>query len=370
VKPLRIITSLLFAVIFSFIAGSVTGLSPLAFFGGIALLSALADKPTMALFTAIDISELVAALGDYYREHRDIIVTETLLDQSFYDKFNVMDDVTDELPLPNLAISNIIKPGADKTFNPTADALKFGARILKVRDVKFDLLIVPTVLHKTWLGAARKNRRSDGSHDPWEIPFEQFIFNYISQNAREQLHLQAAFKGVYNAAGTTPADTMTGFASLVTELITNDTIVPVTTGAITSDNIIESVEAVYDALGEAYKGQNTEMKVEPQYFDWYARKYRGTFGGNMDYAGMKRDRLYIDGSNCELVREPGLAGTGRMICSPKENFIYGCDTAATATMDIQKFDRTLKILGDFKAGVQFAQAHSRALSTNLLATDV
>lgn len=374
-KQVRIITGFLMAFLFSGMVANATELPFYGVMGGVAVLSTLMSKPAVAAFNSIDISDLVEALGDYYRENRDLLFSEMLLDPNVTDLFNVYDNVIDELPLPNVAITDIIKPGIDPAFNPTSNAIGFGARILKVRDVKFDLVIIPKLLHKNWLAYTLRQRRSDGSRDIFEIPFEAFIMNYISQNARNQLYLQAMFKGVYNGSGTTPVATMTGFATLVTQLIAAEDaeagtgIVPVAMADVTANNVITSVELVHDGLGEAYKGVPTEMKVEPQIFDWYNRKYRTDYGANMDYGGMTRMRRRIDGTLCDIVREPGLTGTGRMICSPRENFAYGCDTTGTATLEIQKFDRSIKIMGDFKAGVEFQQIHDRVLSVNELASD-
>lgn len=360
---------------FSLAASQATGLPAWGIFGGTVLASLVVQKEKYALFTAIDTTELVQVLGDYYRENRDLMFSKMLLDPAVTSMFAVYDDVTDELPLPKLEVANIIKPGTNKAFQPTADALGFGARMLKVRDVKFDLQILPTELHKKWLGYRRTQRRSDGSHDIYEIPFEAFIMDYIIKSARNQLYLQAMYKGNYNAAGTTPAATMTGFAQLVTDLIAAEEavagtgIVPVDIPDFTAANVITNVEAVYDSLGEAYKGVPTEMKVEPNIFDWYNRKYRTDYGANNNYAGMDRGRINIDGTMCDLVREPGLSGTGRVMCSVKENFAYGCDTVSTATMEIQKNHRNIDILGDFKAGVQFVQIEPEILAVNELVSD-
>lgn len=357
---------------FSLFIGAATGLPATGIFLAIALFSLLVSRPQLSLFTAIDITDLAAACGDYYRENRDILTSELLLDPNITEKFQVYDNVTDELPLPKMDIGNILQPGIVKTFVPTPDAIAFDARILKVRDVKFDLQLVPTVLHKQWLGYKATKRRSDGSKDPWDLPFEAFIMMKISEAARNQLYLQAMFNGTYNAAGNTPASTMTGVNSLITNLIGSGDIVPVSIADPTSTTVIAAVEAVYDGLGEAYKGVATEMKVSPTIYDWYTRQYRKDFGAHNDYDGMKRGRTLIDGTNCELVREPGLGTSLRMIATRKENFAYGCDTYATATMDIQKFDRTLKVLGDFKAGVELHEigsANNLAISVNELVSD-
>ena len=367
-KTQKAIAGLILAAFFSLAVGSATGIPVLGIFGAIVALSFIAKREQLSFLTAIDTTELASVLGDYYRENRDIMVTKLLLDPTMSDKFGVYDNVTDELPLPNLAVSNIIKPGVVKTFAATSGALDFGARILKVRDIKYDLFLVPTDLHKKWLAYNRTGRRSDGSHDPYEIPFEEFILNYIMGSAREQLYLSAIFNGTYNAVGTTPAATMTGFNTLVTSLIAATDVVPVTADDPTASNIITVVESVYDGLSEAYKNVPTQMFANPTNFNRYVRKYRELYGANNDYAGMKAGRVMIDGTNCELVREPGLGSSNRLICGPKDNFAYGCDTTATATMDIQKFDRGLKILGDFKAGVQFNLIEG-ALSVNELASD-
>lgn len=308
--------------------------------------------------SAIDISKLTAKLGDYCQEHRDELISEVLIDQSFESKFEIMDDVTDEVPLPSLGITDLIKPANPLTFEPTANALKFDARVLKVRGIKFDLQLVPQVLEKTWLGKLKSSK------DPMDLPFEAFIMSYIAQKAKENLHLKAIFKGVYNAAGSTPESTMSGFLKLITDLTTGvgAPVTPVVTGIISAGNVIDSLEKVYDGLGEAYKSAPSQMFIAPQIYDWYNRAYRSAFGANSNYISF--DRASLDGTNCTLVREPGLAGSQRIICSPKENFVLGVNTISGYNIDIQKENRTIKVLGDFKAGVELKEIHSRALSVN------
>jgi hypothetical protein len=310
------------------------------------------------LASSIDITELATKLGSYHREHRDLIFNEMLLDEDFTQDLEVMDDVTDQLPLPNLSLIDLTKPANATTFSPTANSLKFGARILQVRGIKVDLQLIPQVLEKTWLGKMKK------ATDPWDLPFEAFIMNYINSKITEEIRLKTLYKGVYNAAGTAPADNFHGYLKLIVDEITATNITPIVTGAITAANVIDKVELTYDGLGDAYKAKPTIMKAAPVIFDWYVRKYRVDYGKNLDYSGMAKNKVTIDGTMCDLVREPGLTGSQRLICSPKENFVYGVDSTSGYSMDVQKFDRTLKILIDFKAGVEFAQIHARALAVN------
>jgi hypothetical protein len=362
-KPIRIITSLLLVALFSVSVGAAAGLNPFAIAGGIALLSAFTQHQGVALYTALNLTELTTNLGAYCRENRNILVTKLLLNQEFSSKFNVLDSVTDEVPLPNLVISDLIKPANPSTFQPTADALAFGSRTLKVRGVKVDLTIIPQLLEKTWHGKLKS------PSDPFELPFEAFIMDYIMQKAKENLHLSALFKGVYNAAGTTPVATMDGLLTKIAAEIVAENHVPVATGTIDATNIIDKLEQVYDSLDEAQKAVPTEMKVSPQYFDWFVRRKRVLFGSNMDYSGMAIGEVNLDGTLCTIKREPGMSGQTRVLCSQYENFYMGTDRASGFTLNIEKDKRTLAVMIDFKAGVEFANISNGVLAVNKIGTD-
>jgi len=357
----------LLGLVFSFALGNFVGIVAASpdygvivglLFVGLNMLSKLSVRPTGALYSSLDITELAESLGDYHREHRDELSAEVLLDEDFTTDMEVMDDVTDEVPLPGLEVGEMLQPGADPTFKPKENALKFKARILKVRDCKVDLLLVPKLLEKTWLGKMKK------PSDPFDMPFEKFIIDYIHGKIKEELRLLAIYKGVYNVEGTGPKDTMQGYLKFVADAITGGEIAPVATGVITASNVVDKLESVYDALSEAQKGKPTIMKVSPTLYDWYSRKYRSDFGSNQDYKAMQVLRRPLDGTLCDLVREPGLAGSQRVLCTPVENFVYGVDSASGYNMDIQKFDRQLKILIDLKAGVNFKQVSNRSLAVN------
>lgn len=308
--------------------------------------------------SSIDITELATNLGAYHREHRDLIFSDLLLDEDFTQDLNVMDDVTDELPLPNLNLIDLTKPANPAVFSPTANAVVFGSRTLKVRGIKVDLLLIPQVLEKTWLGKMKK------ASDPWDMPFEAYIMNYINSKITEEIRLASLYKGVYNAAGVTPTDNFNGFLKLIADEITAATLTPVVTGAITSANVINNVELTYDNLSDAVKAKPTIMKVSPTIFDWYIRKYRVDYGKNIDYSGMAKGKVTIDGTMCDIVREPGLSGSQRLIVTLKDNFVYGVDSTNGYSLDVQKFDRSLKVLIDFKAGVQFSQITGGVLAVN------
>jgi len=361
-KILNIITSLLLLVAGSIFVSQAAGVpeaAPWLFGGGVVYNLAYAGQEGLA-FSAFDISALNTALGAYFRKDKDVLISEMLLGMGIEDRMEVWDDVKDEVPLPNLGIDDLVKPANNTTFTGTASSLNFGARILKARRWKVDLLLVPGDLEKSWLGSKMKKGTSNV-----DVPFEQFIMDYIIAKVQENIRLKALYKGVYNAAGTTPTDIMDGLLTLITAEITATTVVPIVTGAITSANVIDKLELVYDGLGEAYKSVPTQMLVSPTIFDWYVRKYRLDFGGNMDYSGMQVGKVNIDGSLCTIVREAGFGSSQRVVCTPKQNIVYGVDSIGEENdIKSQEFERTIKLMVDAKSGINLKEINARALAVN------
>lgn len=314
---------------------------------------------------AIDLTELSAALGDYYRENREEIFEDMFFDPMLEERFDLMDGVTDEVPLGWVDVDFEVLPGHDKRdWSPQDDAISFGAQILKTRECKVDLEIIPSELHRTWLGSLKKK----GS-DLWDLPFEQFIFSSISKNAMEKMYLNAIHRGTYNAAGTTTAATMNGFLKLITDAVTATSITPVATGVVSSSNIITSVEAMCDVIGNEYENlTDWELKVSKSIFDMYWKKRRELYPSLIEpYRGNTGliSRLPIEGYNVTLVKDVGLGTSQRMILTPKRNMVVGFDAAADVNkMEIQKNRRVLEVMLDFKYGAQFRRIKDGLLIVN------
>lgn len=306
---------------------------------------------------ALDITALNTVLGAYLRENRNIMLSELVLGDDFERRFEIYEGVKDELAMPNLTITDLVKPADASTFSPTGNALAFDAQLLKVRGLKVDLQIVPSDLENTWLGTLRKR-----GQDPHDLPFEQFIMDRIIAKTRENVYMKAIYNGTYNASGTTPGATMDGFLKLIADAVTASKLTPVVTGAITAANVEEKLLMVYDALDEAYKLGTTQMKVSAQIFDWYIRHQRTTYGSAQDYDGVET-MLY--GTMCMLVREPALGTSGRVICTPQENMVLGIDSMSdSSNIRTQEFNRTIKVMIDFKAGVIFKELNNKVIAIN------
>jgi hypothetical protein len=316
---------------------------------------------------SVNLTELTTKLGDYCRENKSGIISELVLDRRFEERFEVMDGVTDETPLVMMSIGDIVKPAKADTFDPTPDAINFEPRLLKVRGMKVDLKIVPQTFYNKWLGMNKKKGRADTGY----LPFEDYIMGEILKKARNNVHMKGIFKGVYNANGTTTADTMDGWLKKILIGIADNEISAgegnlVNTGVITKAGVIDQLEMVYDALGEDAKDVDTRMFVNPTIFTWLQRAMRAEFGQNVNYGGMTTSRsLILDGTMCEVVSEPGLGTSQRIMCGVKDNFHLGTDSADDANViEIEKEKRWLNVMMDFAFGVEVGTFKHGMFSTN------
>lgn len=338
-------------------------ISPLAASAGVGSVSIATEIVTKNLagemaYSAFELTDIVDALGDYCRdENKEELLSSLMLDFVPKDTFTIMDDILDEFPLPKFEIGSIVKPGHNPAFQPTDDALKFDADILKVRDCKVDLLIVPKELEKTYLGKYKRRR-----DDVMEIPFEQFILDHIKMKIHEEMRLYALHRGVYNAAGTTAIDTMDGIDTVLKAKrdAVGSPLVPVTTGAITEANVLDKLYIVYDGLNEALKDRDTLMPVNATIFDWAIRKFEPILNAGMIAADRetleskgRRNSFILPGTNCRVMREPGKGTSQFIYATSKDNLYYGTNTGSpTNNIRIQEFDRQIKIMIDYKAGTQ------------------
>lgn len=316
---------------------------------------------------SIDLTALNASLGAYCRQNKQELYAEVLLSQDFAKRFNVMAGIKDQVPLPRLFMSDVSKPLDFTTFSPTTNALNFDARILQVRPVKVDVRIYPQEFHNTWLG----QYAAPGAGP--KLILEAFLMQEIAKKARQENHLQALYKGVYNASGTTPLDNYDGFLKIIADEVTATNISAgnnnlVTTGALNAGNIIANVEAVFDKLGDQYKTVPSQMLLSPTLYMLYQRAYRLAFGQNQNYGGTNGvldDGLYIDGTMCQITPEPGLTGSSRIICTVKENMCYGVDLGGDLNDPRTEVDhRAIDVMMDFKVGVQFRQIKNGILVVN------
>jgi hypothetical protein len=266
--------------------------------------------------------------------------------------------VNDEYPLTELQLNDVIQPGNVDTFSPTTNASQFKARIGKVRPVKVDLQFKPTQvqgLWKTYLGEIQQR----ASKDAYDLPFEGFLMDRIIAKAKENIRLKAMFKGIYNAAGTTPASTMDGIIKLISAAKADGSIpnsqIATLGSAISASNAVDMFEKIVDIVPSQYKQADLVCVADPLMIQYYFRDYRSSFGA-LPYNTVFKKNM-IDGTTIELVPEPGLAGTDLVIITPRYNMTWLVDEEAKMdNIIVEKALRNINVILDFNCAPDFGIA--------------
>jgi hypothetical protein len=307
---------------------------------------------------SLDLSNLDSKLKDYALANTDQILTQTLVDDTGFENYMFMiPDVIDEIPLTQLVMGDILQPGGKDAFNPTNNALQFKDRLGKVRPCKVDLQFPNSQvisIYKSYLGQVKGKQIN-----PYELPFEAFFMQQIAKKAKDNLRRKAIFKGVYNAAGTAPADTMDGLLTIVTNAIAATTIpagnIYTAGGAFTASNAVDQIEAIADIVDPLYDGDDFICLLSPTVMKYYKRDYRASFTAapyNKDY-----EKQYIDGTSIELIPEIGMAGSNRVIITRRQNaFWLTGDTSAVESIIVERQLRNINVLMDFEAAPEIGIA--------------
>ncbi len=291
----------------------------------------------------MDLQKLNDTLGAYCRNNTNALLGGILVENASLQHFTPMLGVKDQAPIVDLDTGNILKPYT-KTWAPAQ--ITPNPRIMQVRTCKVEVELEPLKYHHTYLGLFIKP-----GTDPANLPFEQYLMGKITAAAKEQMEVKGMFKGVYNPAGSTPADTMDGLNTIIEGEILAGGIAPIVTGAITSANVVEKLEGLFAMLPEEYQASPFKLFVSPKIKHWYNQTYRAAFGGvthNTEF-----NKQYLDGTQCEIVPMPGLSGSGRVHLVPAWNAFFGTDLASDLDVVRTQLDKwVINVMMSFKIGVQ------------------
>lgn len=305
---------------------------------------------------AVDFSGLGPKIQSYtLREAETLLTTILITDQSFLDYMELYPEVTDQLALTQMFVSSVLQPGGKDTFDPKG-TVGFKNRIGQVRDCKIDYTLTPTMINAMWksyLGRIAKSKRGD----VYDVPFQQYIIDKLAEKAKEEMHLEAVFKGVYNHDKKQANRVFDGLLPLLSKAGVLQASQIFAGAPITQSNAIDQLEGLADKVPSHLINKPLVMLVEPSAAKFYNRDYRGTFGGNTNNTGPFEHKM-LDGTNITIVPEPGLADTGGMICTLKGNLVWmtGPLGGGPNSFIVEKSKRNVDIMADFQAAPDLAIA--------------
>ncbi|MGI4871238.1 MAG: hypothetical protein ACRYFX_08680 [Janthinobacterium lividum] len=307
------------------------------------------------MYTPVDFSGLGPKIASYtLREAEQLLTTILITDQSFLNYMELYPDVTDQLALTQMFVSSVLQPGGKDTFDPKG-TVGFKNRIGQVRDCKIDYTLTPTMINAMWkgyLGRIAKSKRGS----VYDVPFQQYIIDKLAEKAKEEMHLEAVFKGVYNHDKKQANRVFDGLLPLLSKAGVLAASQIYAGAPITQANAIDQLEGIADKVPSHLINKDLVMLVEPTAAKFYNRDYRATYGTKQDYQGFQHTML--DGTNITIVPEPGLADTGGIICTLRNNLVWmtGPLGGGPNSFIVEKHQRNVDIMADFQAAPDLAIA--------------
>lgn len=300
---------------------------------------------------AINTASLAAELTAYIQgAGPDVLIKDALYAMDTVQHVTVM-EVKGKTPIFKYAMgSNLIQPSdGSETWNAT-QPLTLTQRYLTPEFGKMDLELVPLALYPQYLA----RNRAAGRADQYQMTFEEYLIEDLTNQIRSKLEALTIWQGDRNFATKTALGIATGFLTLVADEIAATNITPYATGAITASNAYDKITAMQDQVPAELQGQPLKCFVNPTIYKWYCRDYQATFGP-LPY-NTQFDKVFLDGSQIELVPRPGMGSSQRIIITPQDNIFLGFELESDVErIRVEASKRVLNVMADFAIGCQFGR---------------
>lgn len=312
---------------------------------------------------SLNLTELSSELTDYVLENKAPLFSK-MVNGAMYDWMTPIADVTDNVPLVESLVSDILQPGGKTTFTPTENAVSFKNRFAQVRAAKADLQFTQAQLQqlrKSWIGLMAKSQAAGIAYDVYYIPFEAFLMGKVIERFNKNLR-EAIIKGTYNAEGTGKLDVMDGLLTLITDDIASSRLPAANVfagAAITESNAEDQVLGVAkkSLANEDYAGADMVMLISPINKWNYEVDYRNNHGA-LPYNNTFAQGI-IPGTNVVLFPVPELTGSNRLIVTPKENICLAYDDLNRAnSITVEREKRNIDLMIDVEIGMNYAIAET------------
>lgn len=311
--------------------------------------------PTNSLAAGLDLSAIVSEIELHFRKFNNVIWTNIMKGVDFEQYMRPVSGVKGEYVNTNAVRSTFLQP-FQKAFTASGDITltpyKNYARRIKM-DVLIDNLheLFDTYLAEVFV---------DETKTPDNYPFIRwFVDNHVIPGVQEEMNA-ISVKGEYAAPtpGTPGAslESTDGVFTIVANEITAGNLTNViTTGAMTSANVVDKLEQFHKDMPAEWKKIAGPIFMAEDLLEMYNFAYRDDKGmfPSID-VNNPVNRLW--GTNKTLVGLPDLNGSQRIMFTPtgaNGNLLKLYDSLMMPTPTFQLFERSVKVLGDFHRGYGF-----------------
>jgi hypothetical protein len=310
--------------------------------------------------------EYAIAFQDYVRTYSDQLFTELFYGFKTSTLAQTYEGIKGEHVITQLEIGENLARRWGKNFDPVNNAATFRPRKLKTALNKVDFSIVPQQYEASYLGAWRKK-----GQDPTDWPFSAYVMEKIMAKLMQEFEV-AIWQGIEEAA---PADgdflrqTFDGYLVTIVKALAAGDISAVATGPSTAADIIADLRLMWAQVSTPYKEGGTDIFMSYALYDIYRIAYKDAYKVDPAYiqitdAGYQGVLYELGNGNTRIIPIMGMAGSNRIIMTPRENLTIGIDSPADTMFRVQNDIRELKFAMDFRMGAQILLQKNGVLVVN------
>ena len=309
----------------------------------------------MALQNVLTTDKIVEEYGKYYEkagQNRQRLVRALMTPSVTLEK-NARRIPTEETiyKASDLKTSSVVQPYSHD-FTPMGE-IEFIPNPVYLRQVKTDIQIVPNKIEESWLGFLAAN---NCSIKDW--PVIRFIMEeYLKNQIEEDRELKMVYNGVYNpsAEERKPENCLDGIHKLLVDGASAQYPINVIEGIgeLSADTVLDQVENFNAKIPSRYFYEKVTLFMAPEMALEYLRNKRDK--GYYQIKGDEEIGYRIDFTNHTIFGSPAMAGTKHLWASVQRNLLWLTKRyQPISNLQIQVFDRTVKLLLDWWEGLGFA----------------
>ena len=319
--------------------------------------------------TTMNITDLITEWGVYINEGQNASkIHEQLWEKNEVEQFFMRVIENGDLYKSVYATIDDVLQAFDIDFKPS-NGVKFYPTTTEMGTFKVDGQIIPDQLRNSYMAFLA----GEGNPDKTRVPFISWVIQtMIIPKQREEYELNVAFHGwkFNGGSSATPDVNTTTYVRQKNSTITNfrmgngamdgirlwilrhiDRINTVTTGAWSTDpaTFCTQVETFVNAIPEKIRYKMDFLFMSRTLRDRYRLGRRAKYNANWN---QESDLLAIDNSPMRVQGLAAMVGSEMVWCTPPTNRKRPTQSDFTR-FDPQKYDRSLKILADWKKTLAF-----------------
>jgi hypothetical protein len=339
---------------------------------------------------------LLAALIAYAGKYDKQLYSTLVNGMDAANDVTLLSNIKNKLQLTKLKAGKGARPYSSNFEGGRQGDLDYSGTTLEVEMGKRDLLIEPYKYRDTWMSEVMRP-----GVNPDDIPFAAYVWDQVIKELQAELNDQTIYFGfdkstaVAFAAGATYAvgayitfnngvftdyyqcvtNTVAGespttapakwkmvnaeaicvgFGKRIADAITAGKIVPVATGAVTSADAYGQFTQLWRSMPIPYRKAGANIYASWSLADSLMDDFENKVSKYVEMDPLTGDMFLAKTERkCRIVRATWMTGSGRLICTPKENLLIGTDLLS----DTQKINtdiqlRTIEAGIDFELGTQ------------------